>query len=296
MVTLASPENVGRDLLTITANANVGAALPMALRRNSGNVHITDMRKKQTMKAAVLAIEAAALSLAQTQQPFLRQPCKAVLEDPSIIAYWPMSQPGNLTFDCLHQHDGTMYGNNTPAQTGKTGPVTAWMNKSNHNYLGIASITLPAAFSVNVWVKPGLLVSGYARVAEMLYSTGLYLGTDTTLAQWQLIINDATLAKACKGGTVTQGGTTWTMLTAVWDGTYGWLYANGSLIIGGTSACQFTPPTTGLTNSLRIGCYNSGTNCSSINSAWDGGITDFRIYSRALQASDVANLYAALNH
>jgi hypothetical protein len=52
-----------------------------------------------------------------------------------------------------------------------------------------------------------------------------------------------------------------------------------------------------LTNvSMRIGCFNSGSSCSSTNSAWDGAITGFRIYGRVLSASEISAIYTAENH
>jgi hypothetical protein len=238
---------------------------------------------------------------------FLRSqwPAANILRDSSLIAYWPLDEKTDVAYDYSgHGLSGTFKGNNPIFIAGKLGPWTTYDNKSNGNYVNIPSITITSPFTVSAWVKPSALVGGYNRIVETNFATGLYLGTDSTMTQWQLIVNDSSIAHACKGGTVTQGLTTWTMVTAVWDGTYGYLYVNGSLIIGGSAAgtsstggCNFTPPTTGLTNvSMRIGCFNSGSSCSSTNSAWDGAITGFRIYGRVLSASEISAIYTAENH
>jgi hypothetical protein len=220
-----------------------------------------------------------------------------------LIGYWPLNDKTDVAYDYSgHSLNGAFKGNAPGFLPGKLGPWTTYDNKSNGNYVNIPSISIPSPgpFTISAWVKPSALAGGYNRIAETNFANGLYLGTDTTMGLWQLIINDSSLAHACKGGAVTQGYTTWTMITAVWDGTYGYLYVNGSLVIGGSAAgtaCNFTPPTTGLTGvSMRIGCFNSGSSCSSTNSAWDGAISGVRLYNRALSAAEIFTLYTAENH
>jgi len=232
------------------------------------------------------------------RESFLRSQWPAaanVLRDPSLIAYWPLGQKADQAYDYSgHSLNGALLGNSTPQMwnSGKTGPWAAYFNNQNHNYIGVSSIAIPAPFTVSAWVWPNLLVGGYNRIAETSYSTGFYLGTDSTMAKWELLVANAALSTCASGGTVVMSATPkWTMVTGVYDGTNGYLYVNGSLVAG---PCAFSAPvTTAL--SLRIGCYNSGASCSSTNSAWDGAIEDFRIYGRALSAAEISAIYTAEN-
>ena len=229
------------------------------------------------------------------RESFLRSqwPAANVLRDPSLIAYWPLGEKADQAYDYSgHSLNGTLLGNKLPGMwiSGKTGPWSAYFNKLNHNYIGVSSITIPAPFTVSAWVWPNALSGGYNRIAETLYSSGFYLGTDTAMAKWELLVANPALSTCATGGTVTSQK--WTMVTGVYDGTNGYLYVNGSVVAG---PCVFSPPVT-TPQSLRIGCYNSGTSCSSTNSAWDGAIEDFRIYGRALSAAEISAIYTAENH
>jgi hypothetical protein len=227
------------------------------------------------------------------RESFLRSqwPAANILRDPSLLAYWPLGEKADQAYDYSgHSLNGTLLGNTPAWLTGKTGPWSAYFNKANHNYVGVPSVTVPAPFTVSAWVWPNVLVGGYNRIAETSYSSGFYLGTDTTMAKWEFLVANAALSTCAVGGSVTSQK--WTMVTGVYDGTNGYLYVNSSLVAG---PCAFSAPvTTAL--SLRIGCYNSGASCSSTNSAWDGAIEDFRIYSRALLAAEISAIYNAENH
>ena len=228
------------------------------------------------------------------RESFLRSQWPAaanLLRDPLLIGYWPLDDKADQAYDYSgHSLNGALLGNAPAWFTGKTGPWAAYFNKANHNYIGVTSIAIPAPFTVTAWVWPNVLAGGYNRIAETNYATGFYLGTDTTITKWELLVANPTLSTCAIGGTVTSQK--WTMVTGVYDGTNGYLYVNGSLMAG---PCAFSAPVT-TASSLRIGCFNSGSSCSSTNSAWDGAISDFRIYGRALSAVEISAIYTAENH
>jgi hypothetical protein len=227
------------------------------------------------------------------RESFLRSqwPAGNVLRDSSLIAYWPLAEWADQAYDYSgHSLTGTLQGNAPIWFTGKTGPWAAYFNKNNHNYIAVNSIAIPAPFTVSTWAWPNQIAGGYNRLAETSYSSGFYLGTDSTMAKWELLVANSALSTCASGGTVTSQK--WTLVTAVYDGTNGYLYVNGSLVAG---PCAFAPPVTSAL-SLRIGCFNAGASCSSTNSAWDGAIADFRIYGRALPAAEILALYNAGNH
>jgi hypothetical protein len=234
------------------------------------------------------------------------------LRDPSLLLYWPLTATGgdmvsNSTDLSFLDYSGNGItgtyggGQSNGWYPGKISNYAPYFNEARGNYVQ-AAVTIPAGpFTVSAWAKPATgYTGGYVRIAEVVFSSSFYLGTDSTMGYWQLIINDSSLTHACKGSSSAGGAVnagTWQLVTGVWDGTYGYLYVNGSLVIGGSaagSACQFTAPAS-ITHALRVGCGSNGAGCSG-NSAFNGAIQDFRIYTRALSAAEVLAIYSAENH
>ncbi len=229
---------------------------------------------------------------------FLRSQWTAsnVLRDSSLIAYWPLAKKADAAYDYSgHRLNGSFNGS-SPFQSlsSKIGPYAPYFNKSAQNFVGIPSITIPSpfTFTISAWAWPNALQGGYDRIMETNFASGFFLGTDSSMAKWQLIVDNPSIGTCAVGGTLkTQQ---WQMVTGAYDGTNGYLYVNGVLAAG---PCPFTPPTTGLTNvSLRIGCFNSGSACSSPSSAWDGEISGVRIYNRVLSVAEIQTIYNAENH
>jgi hypothetical protein len=128
---------------------------------------------------------------------------------------------------------------------------------------------------------------GYARIAETRYDTGFYLGTDSTGTNYKFIVKGGLGATGgCRasfgcgqGGTIATG---WHMVTATFDGATAKLYVDSALVATET----FTQP--GNTNyPLYIGQYFAGAGYN-----WNGALDEVRVYTRALTAAEVANIYA----
>lgn len=228
---------------------------------------------------------------------FLRSQWAAgnTFRDSSLINYWPLTRKTDVAYD--YSGNGVLgaFKGNSPGYflSGKVGSFANYNNKSNGNYVGFSSITVTVPFTISAWAAPNAITGGYARVVETNFGTGFYLGTDSTMSKWQMIVNNPSIGTCAVGGTASTAK--WSMVTEVYDGVNGYLYVNGALVAG---PCAFTAPlAANITNvTMRIGCYNSGSSCASTSSAWDGWISDVRIYERALSAAEVLTIYNAENH
>ncbi len=219
---------------------------------------------------------------------------KNVYQDSSLILYLPLIRTTGTFNDYSGNNESGTF-TNTPVPTwynGKVGTYAPYFNKSSENYINFANApTITVPFTVNVWVKPNTPVGGYTRIIESDYAKGFYLGLDSTMTKYQLIVNDSAIG-SCNGGTVSTGtwpNEAWQMVTGVYNGTSGYLYVNGAQVAG---PCTFTSPGT-QSLPIRAGyCYVSGY-CATTTGAWDGQIGAIRIYNRQLSATEIATIYTA---
>jgi hypothetical protein len=218
----------------------------------------------------------------------------STFRDPSMIAYWPFNIPTvDSAYDFSgHNTAGTYFiapaGSSWYFGPGKLARYTSYWNDAG-DYVQIPSISIPVPFTVSAWVWPKQTPSANTRILETAYATGVFLGTTAAGTGWQFIVNSSTVA-TCTGGSLTVGA--WQMVSATYDGANGYIYVNGSQVAG---PCAFTSPGI-ITNSMRLGCYNTGTNCTATAGALKGEIADIRIYSRVLPQAEIQTIYNAENH
>ncbi len=216
-----------------------------------------------------------------------------VLQDSSLIAYWPLIRANGTFYDYSgHGISGSFQGGISGYFGGKVGTFAPYFNKSAPNSISLSSApTITVPFTISVWVKPNSPIGGYTRILETDFAKGVYLGLDSSMTKYQFIVNNASVG-TCSGGTVSTGtwpNQAWQMATGVYDGASGYLYVNGLQVAG---PCTFASPgTTSLP--MKIGyCYIAGY-CSPTSGAWDGQIGAVRIYGRVLTVAEILAIYSA---
>ena len=160
-------------------------------------------------------------------------------------------------------------------------------NGSNSSVV-TAPISLANTFSVSAWINSKGAQSGYARILETQYTTGLYLGIDSTGTKFKFIVNGGSgatgkcgMAYGCaEGGKVATG---WHLVTGVFDGAIARLYVDGVEVATET----FTAPA-----NTNYPLY-MGRLYSSNGSGWNGAMDEVRLYNKVLSATEVASLFAS---
>lgn len=150
-----------------------------------------------------------------------------------------------------------------------------------------SSFTFTSAYTVTAWVK-STSTSGVRTV------TG-NISTSTNRCNYRICItsgNAATIGQFTTGGTFRNvvgaalPHNTWAHVCLTWDGDDLVIYMDGSATTANYTGA--TPDSSGMTG--YIGRFTGGS--GAITDRWVGLIADTRIYSRAISASEVANLAA----
>ena len=219
--------------------------------------------------------------------------------DASMIAYWPFNIANTDVARDFSGHGVTgtfAAGQSWYFGPGKVSRYTTYWNDAG-DFVQIPAITLTTPITISAWVWVKQAPSSHTRIVENNYLSGPYLGTDGG-GLWQTIVNSTTTT-GCAASTVTYGGAGnatsigWQMVSMTYDGTSAYLYVNGVSVAG---PCTYSTYGTLTGTTLRIGCYNTGSTCSSTNGALKGEIADVRIYSRVLTAAELLAIYNAENH
>ena len=204
-----------------------------------------------------------------------------------LIGYWNFDEAAGTI---AHDTSGSGYNGTITGATWTTGKINGALNfNGSSSYVVTPAVSLSTTFSVSAWVNPAVATqTGYARIVETQYNTGLYLGTNAKGTKYKFIVNSGRgSAGGCggvsfgcaEGGAVTSG---WHLVTATYDGTTAVLYVDGVRVASDT----FTSPgTTGL--ALYVGRYFQG------GYSWNGYVDDVRLYNRALTVTEVASIAAA---
>jgi fibronectin type 3 domain-containing protein len=144
-------------------------------------------------------------------------------------------------------------------------------------------------FTVSTWVKVNVFAT-WQRIFDFGTGTNNYMflttqyGTGGSAAKLRFGIRTPSVTEQSVSGTVALVAGTWTHVAVTRSGTTVRLYVNGSLAGSGTIA--LSPADLGVTTLNYLG--KSQFNDPYLNAALD----DFRLYSQALSASDIA-LYAS---
>lgn len=144
----------------------------------------------------------------------------------------------------------------------------------------VTASTVPSypRFTVFAWVRPSAAVTGYRRIIENSYASGLYLGQSNTGNQYNFIVAGSALG-GCVGGLQVIGKRDF--VAGVFDGTNRILYVNGKEV------ARATATTPALVAALCI-----GTNLGNVNGEyWPGDIDTVGYFPRAFPAGEILALY-----
>jgi hypothetical protein len=183
--------------------------------------------------------------------------------------------------DCSGTSATDSVGGNTANFTGSpswtTGNIGAcaitWSGTGQYGVTA-STISLPGQFTVSAWIKPNGTQVAFFRVVEQLFSNAFSINGTSAATSYQFIMNNG---PSGIGGTVTSS---WTMVTAVFT-TVPNLYINGSFVGAGSAS------TSGFNKLLYFATY-AGSPGSNL---FKGDMDDVCIYTRALSAQDVTDLY-----
>lgn len=221
------------------------------------------------------------LSVGQAQTELYYTP---LYSDPSLVSYWRLQGNSN---DTKGNNNGTDTNVTYSTANGKFGQG-AGFSSANSSAISVATtIDLPTGnspVSINLWFQTSThdgvadvnLVSWGNNTNDQKTAVIIDTGDHVLFTPWGGQVQN--LSK-----TVTDG--LWHMATFTWDGTTGIVYVDGS------SASSIGPiPYVGL--STASGSFQIGGNMNGGVDYFNGNIDDVSIFSRALTAIDVSNLYS----
>ena len=204
-----------------------------------------------------------------------------------LIGYWNFDEASGTI---AHDTSGSGCNGTITAPTWTTGKINGALSfNGGSSYVVTPAVSLGITFSISAWVNPAASAeTGYARIVETQYTTGLYLGTNASGTKYKFIVNSGRgsaggcggAAYGCaEGGSVTGG---WHLLTATYNG------ASAILYVDGVEVATDTFTATASTNlPLYVGRYFQG------GYGWNGAADDLRLYNRALTAAEVTGIAAA---
>ena len=249
-------------------------------------------------KAALLA--AARLLLIMLAAFCAVHPVRADITN-GLVAYLPMDESSGLVAhdSTTNVLDGSLVnfpGDNSQWQSGLIsgalhfdGTQVQYVTNSG---AALNAVVANKVFTLAVWVKASSLANGSAILAKGTGGGHESFVIDVNANHWRFFVRNASAAATqLNPATVTNGN--WTHLAAVFSQPTSVM----QIYINGTLAASGTPPTTlwSDTHEMSIGNRQSGTAAYN-EPAFGGLIDDVRVYSRALSASDVAELFGYGGH
>jgi len=207
-----------------------------------------------------------------------------VPDDGSLVGYWPFEEgSGTETINATGDSDnnGTLY--NTPTWSYGVSGGGLNFNAGNSEYVECGndsslSFTNNGTFSISVWVEPDDITASWRRgiaKREVYNTSGWRFGFNST--GYPMFWTDQS------GGTLSVTSDTaltqdaWNHIVVTYDNQQCYIYLNGEQVGSGTGTYVAAAAT------LRIGDATS--------EYFDGGLDEFRMYSRALTATEVDALY-----
>src|SRR3989338_7380524 len=206
-----------------------------------------------------------------------------------LVGYWTFDEGTGLRANDFRGKNnyGTLSGTTKPTWvSGKHGKALSFDGTSGYVDAGNqSSVNLTTAITASVWIKYNVdpKTLRYNGIISKQVSTNAYqLQTYSTDGRIEFVIGTGVTAAASISNTVLKQGA-WYHIVGTFDGSNVRMYVNG--IADGTPAPYVgTIPIS--SNNLVIGKNYDGT-----NKFFNGLIDDVRIYSRALSAAEVYNLY-----
>jgi len=216
-----------------------------------------------------------------------------LLTDPSIISYYRFE--GNFNDSSGNGFNGT--GSTSPTSVpsgGKFGGGYDWNGTTdNINATLTGETPFNGAWTFNAWIEPDTLGEGvaddYARIFDMGGKTNFRLSSESG-SNMKMRFTQA--YSGPDGGWTTDDfvipKNTYTMVSVVFNGTtagtHPVIYVNGVV----TAITNYAAPTGTIETSTN---YNLGNNVNSGVRAYDGAMDDVSLFSRALTATEILNLY-----
>jgi len=174
---------------------------------------------------------------------------------------------------------------NTDWITGKIGKALDFDGTNDYVDIGTSVGDLSGDFTISLWIKGGAqeqkLILGKSSCWNILADCGWWISTradGTVWAEWN--ISTVGYYQLSFGGGIL-GTNSWHLLQLVRSGSTVYTYTDGALV--GTNESSSTSITS--TASLKAGKAADGRYLSGI-------LDDVRIYSRALSATEISNLYS----
>jgi len=178
--------------------------------------------------------------------------------------------------------NATEYGS-PPYITGKIGPYALSLSTSTQYATGTIPTTLTNNISVSAWVRWNGVSGNYTIWFNGNGGSngyGMTLGNGACGAgNYVNVVLGAISCDALSNTTYTLPANQWVQLVIVRDSGTWKLYVNGTLTVTGGTTGPGTP----------VGSFQVGSNTNTYD--FPGSIDDVRLYSRALSATDVTQLY-----
>jgi hypothetical protein len=200
--------------------------------------------------------------------------------DPSVngkdpIAAWIPTRSQSAD-DLVGSNDGTLTnGASIVADTGAGGAYAFSFDGVNDHVL-LANFGSVTSWSIAAWVKQ-TSASDYPSPVAITFGSSTNNGIVGRLGSYRMLRSNTMLN--VQGAFATVLGD-WVHLVAVWDGTAGTLYANGTARTGAVNDSLWS------VSGSRIGDGNGSTK-------FPGLVDDVRIWDQVLGATDIADLHAA---
>ena len=214
-----------------------------------------------------------------------------------LVGYWNFDEgSGTVANDTSGSgNNGTINGASWIA--GKIGSgALSFDGTGNYVNLGSPSsldFSQENAFTISAWVYPDGAIGSYAAIFSRggvnvgNTNTVYHLSSNNAGTGWSATISDGTnLVINSALNTIVQR--TWQHMTLVWNGTTLILYKDASVIDSDTNV-SFTGLWDGNDASDRY--VNVGRDAKNGGHLWPGNIDDVRVYSRALSASEITDIY-----
>jgi hypothetical protein len=204
-----------------------------------------------------------------------------------LVGWWPLNEgKGAVAYDISGQgHNGAWTGSTDPASgtyyssSGLTGSFSGYFDGTNNQVnIGTPSVyQFTGPFTISAWVNT--IASGTILTMQDGGNNGYTLAINYGVIGFCIYAN--TKQQCVGGGSYPSSVPAWTYFTAVFDGSYISIYANGSLI-----AVNAAVAPTASAGPLVLGVAQRGGYSNFI-----GSMNDVRIYSRALSAGEISSMY-----
>ncbi|MBM2818296.1 MAG: Beta helix protein, partial [Parcubacteria group bacterium] len=196
-----------------------------------------------------------------------------------LTAHWKMDETtGIVAVDSTGTNTGAVSG--ATWATGKLNNALSFNGTSDYVNVGNgSSLNITGTISISVWVKRLGTSSGEGHIVSKWHPLGTYALTGAS-GNPNFYLTDGTSYPSARGTSLLLN--TWHHIVSVYDGSSLKLYQDGVLKM--TTTTSITPRSSPSSN-LFIGARSDGA------SNFLGLLDDIRIYSRALSATDITELY-----